>query len=177
MKKPWYKKWWVWILAVVVVLAFGSSDTEEPTSQPVVKDETKEVEKPEVKEFFSVGEEITLDGATLIVNTVEKSTGTQYDSPQSGNEYVIVEVTIKNSGTSDLSYNPLYFSMQNSKGQITDYSFTMVNSDTALSSGSLASGGEVSGTIAFEQPIDDAGLILKYEPNLFSSKQIKVRLN
>lgn len=177
MKKPWYKKWWVWVLAVVVVLAFGSSDTEQPTSQPVANDETKEVEKPEVKEFFSVGEEITLDGATLIVNAVEKSAGEKYDTPQNGNEYVIVEVTIKNSGTSDLSYNPLYFSMQNSKGQITNYTFTMVNSDTALSSGSLASGGEVSGTLAFEQPIDDTSLILKYEPNLFSSKEIKVKLN
>jgi len=67
--------------------------------------------------------------------------------------------------------------MQNSQDQITDSAFTTIDSDTSLSSGNLASGGEVTGTISFEQPIDDEGLILKYSINMFSSKEVKLKLN
>lgn len=76
-----------------------------------------------------------------------------------------------------MSYNPYDFSMQNSQRQITDTAFTTIDSNTSLSSGNLASGGSVSGTITFEQPIDDPNLVLKYTPNLFSSKEIKFNLN
>lgn len=67
--------------------------------------------------------------------------------------------------------------MQNSQDQITDSAFTTIDSDTSLSSGNLASGGEITGTISFEQPIDDEGLILKYSANIFSSKEVKVKLS
>lgn len=67
--------------------------------------------------------------------------------------------------------------MQNSKGQITNKAFTTIDSDTSLSSGNLAGGGEVSGTIAFEQPKNDNGLILKYKGNMFSNKEIQFKLN
>lgn len=67
--------------------------------------------------------------------------------------------------------------MQNSKGQITDQAFTTINTDTSLSNGQLASGGEILGTIAFEQPVDDEELVLKYKSNMFSSKEVKVKLN
>lgn len=67
--------------------------------------------------------------------------------------------------------------MQNSQGQITDSAFTTIDSDTSLSSGNLASGGEITGTISFEQPIDDEDLILKYSANIFSSKEVKVKLS
>ena len=67
--------------------------------------------------------------------------------------------------------------MQNSQGQITDTAFTIIDTDTALSYGNLASGGQISGTLTFEQPVGDEALVLKYQPNAFSSKEIKVKLN
>ena len=67
--------------------------------------------------------------------------------------------------------------MQNSNGEITHITFTTVNSSTALHDGSLASGGQTSGSVAFEAPIDDSGLILKYKSNIFDNNEIKVKLN
>ena len=66
--------------------------------------------------------------------------------------------------------------MQNSQGQQESEKFTTINSDTALSSGELISGGKVSGTIAFEEPIGDTGLILVYNDSIWSSKELKIRL-
>lgn len=70
-KKPWFKKWWVWVIAVVVVIGIGgalgggdadTSAQEEPAaeemSDPVEKEEpaeepVKEEAEPEVPAEFS----------------------------------------------------------------------------------------------------------------------------
>ncbi len=179
MKKPWYKKVWIWMVVIVVVLALFGSSEESPEVVTPALSETVEASANEsgTKDSYSIGEEVKLGDTSVMVSSVEKSSGTDWDKPKSGNEYVIVSVTIKNIGDSQVSYNPYDFSMQNSQGQITDTVFTTIDSDTSLSSGNLASGGSVSGTISFEQPIDDPNLVLKYTPNLFSSKEIKFNLN
>ena len=50
--------------------------------------------------------------------------------------------------------------------------FTTVDQKTALSSGELASGGEVEGTVAFEEPKDDSGLVLIYQANMFNENEV-----
>lgn len=180
-KKPIYKKWWVWLIAVIVVIGIaggGDSSSNGTALNTTTSNEEKNNKKSEeVKEFYSVGEEVKLGNNVLIVNSVEKSNGSEWDKPKDGNEFVIVDVTIKNGGSSEISYNPYDFEMQNSKGQITDQAITTINIETSLSSGNLAAGGEVSGTIAFEQPAGDEALVLKYKANMFSNKEIKVKLN
>lgn len=181
-KKSILKKWWLWVGAVFVAIGImGSGNSKEnlavdsnKSNDTLVKVESS---KEEVKEVYSVGEEVKLNDNILIVNSIEKSLGSEWDKPKDGNEFIIVNVTIKNGGSSEISYNPYDFTMQNSKGQITDQAFTTINTDTALSSGQLVAGGEVSGTIVFEQPINDSELILKYKSNMFSSKEVKIKLN
>ena len=187
-KKSILKKWWVWAIAVVVVLGIiGSGEPTESTSSnnsqvnsgKVTNDniDKKEEPKEEVKDIYSVGEEVKLNDNILVVNSVEKSAGDEWDTPKEGNEYIIVTVTIRNDGKSEISYNPYDFDMQNSKGQVTEQAFTIINTDTALSSGELVSGGEVSGTIVFEQPVGDPGLVLKYKANMFSDKEVKIKID
>lgn len=177
-KKPIYKKWWVWLIAIIVValIAGGGNSSNNGTT---LNDTTsnQETTNKEVKEFYLIGEEVRLGDNILIVNSIEKSNGSEWDKPKDGYEFVIVNVTIKNGGSSEVSYNPYDFKMQNSKGQITDQAFTIIDTDTSLSSGDLAAGGEVSGTIAFEQPTGDEALVLRYKSNIFSNKEIKVKLN
>lgn len=179
-KRPIYKKWWVWLIVVIVVAGIaGGGDSSDNGNTPTTtsNEETTNKKVEDVKEFYLVGEEVKLGNNVLIVNSVEKSNGSEWDKPKDGNEFVIVNVTIKNGGSSEISYNPFDFKMQNSKGQITDQAFTTIDTDTSLSSGNLATGGEVSGTIAFEQPVGDEALVLKYKANMFSNKEIKVKLN
>lgn len=176
------------ILALVVLggigNALGGNDSSTPstdTNKSAVTDTNKpattETKKEEVKEFYAVNEEVKLNDAIVKVTKVEKSNGSDFDKPKDGMEFVIVTVSIKNGGKNEISYNPFDFKMQNSKGQITDQAFTTVNTNTALNSGNLAGGGEISGTIAFEQPKNDSALVLKYEGNMFSNKEIKFKLN
>ena len=155
------------------------SDSNEDTTTSVETSTTNEQSKQEevVKDTFLVGEEAKLNDNVLIVNEFNKTNGDTWNTPKSGHEYVIVNVTIKNDGEGTISYNPYDFKMQNSKGQITDICFTTIDTDTSLHSGELVSGGEVSGTLAFEQPINDEELVLIYSGNIFSSKEVKIKLS
>lgn len=171
------------ILALVILGGIGSAmggdeDVASTTATgTTVTDKPVEVKKEEPKEFYALNEEVKLNDAIVKVTNVEKSNGSDYDKPKDGMEFVIVTVFIKNGGNSEISYNPYDFKMQNSKGQITDEGFTTVNSDTQLNSGNLASNGEISGTMAFEQPLNDNALVLKYKGSMFSNKEIKFKLN
>lgn len=186
-KKPFYKRWWFILIAIIVVLgAIGSSggnktSKDDKTSASDTNDskavENKETKKEEIKDIYSIGEEVKLNDNVLIVNKAEKSNGTDFDKPQDGKEFVIVNVTIKNGGKDEITYNPYDFEMANSQGQITDQAFTTVNTDTALQSGKLSTGGTVTGTIAFEQPTGDTGLVLKYKANMFSNNEVKIKIN
>lgn len=54
--------------------------------------------------------------------------------------------------------------------------FTTIDKDTSLQSGELIPGGKVTGTVTFEQPKGDTGLILIYNDNIWSSKELKIKL-
>lgn len=186
-KKPWYTRWYMIVIYVFVGLgvigSIGSQNKKDSattsSSNSDTKDavKTEETKKEEVKDTYAIGEEVTLNNHVLKVNSVQRSQGTEWDKPKDGHEFVIVNITISNSGKDTVSYNPFDFKMQNSQGNITDKTFTTVDSSTTLNSGELASGGTVTGTIAFEQPTGDKGLIVKYKSNFFSNKEIKVKID
>jgi hypothetical protein len=181
-KKSIFKRWWFWLVVVVVIIAIANTGgKDEPKkvadSQAVSNNESgnSEATDPEKTEF-KVGESVQLKDNKLTVTKVAKSAGTDFDKPKAGNEFVIVTLTVENAGKENISYNPFDFKMTNSQGQITDAALTTVNTDTALQSGELASGGKVSGTIAFEQPKGDSKLQLQYQPSFWSDKTVKVNL-
>ena len=178
-KKSILKKWWFWLIVVVVIVAIVSSQgkTSDTTKGNSTTIQTSSgTENKEEKTEYNQGEEARLGKGAITVTNVERSQGTTYSKPKNGKEYVIVHVTIENKGNSNLSYNPFYFKMQNSQGQQEGMTFTIVNQDTALESGELIPGGKVSGTIAFEQPKGDTGLMLVYSDSIWSSKELKIKL-
>ena len=177
IEKPKKKKIGLWIalgiVAIIIIAAVvgGGKDDNSTTTSGAngAKAATTEQTAADEDTVYAIGQAANIDGCEMTVTNVEKSAGGEYDKPQSeANEFVIVTVSIANSGKKNLPYNPFYFKMQNSQGQITDTTFTTVDQSTALNSGELAPGGSVSGTIAFEQPKDDAGLVLQYQDNVFA---------
>lgn len=125
---------------------------------------------------FQQGEKAVLGDSQITVTGVKRSQGSEWDKPKSGKEFVIVTVTIENKGKDKLSYNPLYFKLQNSQGQQENMAITTVNNDTALASGELVAGGKVSGSVAFETTKGDKNLALIYSDSLLSSKELKINL-
>jgi hypothetical protein len=117
------------------------------------------------------GSEASLSGAAVTAESCEKSV-VVYDKPKNGYDYITVTLRIENTGDSDISISPYYFTMMNSFGQISDVVITSVNSGSALSSGNLKPGEMVQGTIVFEEPAGDTGLKLIYKSQSGEGKLI-----
>lgn len=194
-KKSIFKRWWFWVIAVIVLFLLipsggddgpqkveeasgeiSNEDTDAPNDGDEAESEEQEESEDEQPTEFGVGEKVELDGQVVVVTQVEKLAGSDFDKPRDGNEFVVVHVAIENNGDKEISYNPLNFKMQNSNGQIESQVFTTINNDTSLSSGKLAPGGNVTGSIAFEQPIDDPELQLIFEASFWSDKKITFNL-
>ncbi|ELC8442813.1 DUF4352 domain-containing protein [Clostridium perfringens] len=128
------------------------------------------------KEVHSIGDTVKINDQSFIVNSVKTSMGVGNDKPKDGNEFVVLNVTLKNNGNSNMNYNPYSFQVENSKGQIKDRTFTAIDGKEALNKGVLSPGEEVTGTIVVQEPIGAKDLKLNYIPNILKKDVATVRL-
>ncbi|MBH2007299.1 DUF4352 domain-containing protein [Candidatus Saccharibacteria bacterium] len=180
-KKPWYKRFWVWVLIIIVIGGIGSAaggnkgDTPTSTTNGTTVSETK---TPEDKTEFAVGETASFDDKSITITDVQRNydTGNQFAQPESGKEFVLVTVEMANNSKNSMDYNTFEFKLQDSNGVQLNESFTAL-SEGKLNSGSLAPSGKVTGKLAYEVPKDDAGLKLLYQSfSFFSNKAVTFSL-
>lgn len=143
----------------------SNSKTDNSSSQPS-QSETKE---------YKVGDTIAIDGEELIVTEVKRDykSGKEYYKPASGNEYVKVNVTIKNNSGDAISVSPSEFKIIDSNGVYHDRNYILNN---PLANTKLSNGGNISGSITFEVPKDDINLTLVYSPSYYSDNYVEVKL-
>jgi len=132
----------------------------------------------QMQKSFKVGDVINFDGKKVTINSVVRNwnSGSEYTAPQSGYEFVKVQITIENDSTNQISYNTFDWKMQDSKGVIKGVAFATYGTDGALDSGYLAPNGKVSGFIIFEVPSGDTGLVLQYSPLFWTDKKLEIKL-
>lgn len=120
-----------------------------------------------------VGDVTNLGDREFTVNSVKRTNTLGYSTPKSGKEFIVVNVTIKNLGTEEVSYNPFDFKVQDANGA--QESTTFASLDDNLSSGTLASNGKVSGSMVFEVPKGDEAKLI-FQPSFLNSQRIVVEL-
>lgn len=178
--KPWYKKWWVWLIIVIVLIGAGGAagNKDNTATNTGSNSNATNTKKAEEKTEFKVGETASFDNKSLTVTEVQRNydTGNQFARPEAGKEFVIVTVNITNNSDKTLDYNTFEFKMQDSNGVQQNEAITAL-SEGKLNSGSLAAGGKVTGKLAYEVPKDDAGLKLLYQSfSFFDNKAITFTL-
>lgn len=169
----------VMALVLVGIIAAAASSSDEATNQKSDSSQNDTNAKDsDSKTEYVVGDTIKLDDRDVIVTKVKRnySTGNQFAKPESGNEFVLVTIKVKNTSDSSIDYNSYNFKLQDSEGVQKDEDISVL-SEGQLNSGSLATGGKVSGKIGFQVKKGDKKLALLYsEPSLFSDKSITIKL-
>lgn len=130
---------------------------------------------------YDYGEVAELNGVSVKVLNVEKNNGytknyVNVKPNNDGDEFVIVEVEIKNTSEETKSFNVMDFSIQTGNGEIKSSGFSMYDTGNDLGSGSLSAGGTKVGKIVLTAPKDDNNLILIYKGNMSDSKERKFKL-
>lgn len=173
-KKPFYKRVWFWILAVIVIaVIFGSAGGDK--AKKVSSENTEKTSAKISNETFKVGDTVKADGVTLKLNKVDFNDGSSLSTPDSGKEYVIVNVTITNVDKNKVSYNPLDFKLDDNGNQtdltelVMDDNGNKITNDD-LKYGDLSKGASVTGSM-IGQATKNNKLKLIYTGSLFSNNE------
>jgi len=133
LKKPFYKKWWVWAIAIIILFAIAgggdetapvenASDTgaeekveasTEPKAEEKVEPKAEEKAEPKVEEKVAgIGEAITVGGVEFTVNgsKTAKNVGGEYGQTSQGT-YLLLDVTVKNVGNEAITTDASFFKL------------------------------------------------------------------
>ncbi|MCR5374261.1 MAG: DUF4352 domain-containing protein [Lachnospiraceae bacterium] len=192
-KKPFYKRAWFIILAIVLGIAIlgaalGSGDDSEKDDNSVASDSNKDDSKNDsdndnkdenkdkteddstpVKDIYSVGD-ILKDGNIKIVYVAsgDYTEDNEFMQPAEGNKYIFLTFAFINEGKSDESISFYSFDCY-ADGYACDMHY---NSDDSLSA-SISAGRQTMGSIYFEVPINATNIEVEYETNVFTNSKIK----
>lgn len=174
-------RWALWTLAgcgglTILTVAFvgcalvvGVSNMPEKEGRGEdAKDETEKkgrTKAPTGEVEVGIGEPAELSDRTLTVTSIERGYALPKGAPRSdpSNEFILANLTIRNTGDDSVSVNPLYFKAQDSNGVQRPLAPGTRIPD-ALSTGSIAAGGELNANVVLEVPQGDTGIGLVYEP-------------
>ncbi|MBE3556580.1 MAG: DUF4352 domain-containing protein [Firmicutes bacterium] len=145
----------------------SSTQQEKPASSPTVQQQTPK--------HFAIGDHVKMGDLVLTVNSARQSSGSEFDQPQSGHVYEIVNATLENTGQKSEAISSLaMFSLKDSEGY--KYSITFVSDAKGQLDGELAPGDKMRGELAFEIPKTAKGLQLLFEPNIVGFGQAVIDL-
>ena len=202
-KKSIFKRWWFWVIAVIVLFALVPTDdaeegasesdkapktaveseSEEEGAEAVVEEEEapEEVAEPEpeapgIGDVVKVGDfEVTLHGSSTASNV-----GGEYGQNAQGT-FLLVELTIKNIGNKAVTVDSSQFKLLhdgvefNSDGTAALYA----NDDNSLFLTSINPGNSITSILPFdvsEEAANSDGLVVQISEGLFSSKSANIEL-
>lgn len=126
-KKPLYKRWWVWLIALVIIgIALSGSDDEGKDAVADGKDVTPVVTTPEPKPEEEEPEEDILEvgigvpaeiaDVSFMVNSIEetneiKSSNQFVESAKTEGKYIIIDITVKNEKKESITIHSSYFKL------------------------------------------------------------------
>jgi hypothetical protein len=168
------------VLGVVVGMMGGSSSNSTTNNTSVVNTANNSSEEtPIAKTDYIVGQTIENSGRQLTVTKVTRnySTGNQFSVPKTGKEFVLITVSLKNNGNSEVMFGGFDFKVQDSNGVQSNTDASTYSLEDILETATLAKGGNVAGSMIFEVPKDDKNLVLLYNSSFWTGQQIKVKLS
>jgi hypothetical protein len=178
-KKKFYKRWWFWVLAVIIFFIVVGSGENKPQKIDQTATGNTETKSSSKSEIFKVGDKVSIGSSILTVNKVEYSDGGQYSKPSEGNEWLNLNLTIENTGSTQ-QYVTTLGQMFVRDADSNSYQSSVTNK--ALENPGLGLDGQViakskrTGWVGFEIPKGASGLQFQYNGSIFGGGTILVDL-
>lgn len=156
----------IFTVLFVVTLVAGTAFVNEAKNQ-VDQETAQSQEKIDAKKDFAKGEVAQFGTFEVTVNSVQRNfvPESEFYQPEEGKEFVVVNVTIKNTG-SEAEYISPYDLSINDAGMAVTNAFVQIDSE--LESGDLSPDASATGNIVYEVTKDSTDLKLQYEEIVFT---------
>lgn len=150
-------------------------DTDSNETSVSSTNDSKSKDKT-LEKTYGVGDTVSYNGYELKVNKVDYDQGSDIDTPDSGKQYIIINLTITNNTDSSQSYNPFDFKL-NDDGNKTDLDELLVDKDIEiLDSGDLDPGASVTGNLIGQSKTDSKSLKLQYQTDYWGDETVDINL-
>lgn len=188
-KKPWYKKWWVWVIVVLLLIGIsGANSNKQDSTQQAAKESKTAESTPTPQPTEKAPEQKTEETVTPLgtyakdkdfefkVNKVscgEKRVGGEYLYADARGHYCRINISIKNVSNKAQSIfatsHQKVFDAQNREFEH-DTTATLYASDNVRWYDRLNPGIETNGDLVFDVPKDADLTRLEIKEGLFSNK-------
>lgn len=173
------------IFAVFMILALlitGCQIEKQPTKigDIGVSDQTSNEETPHTPQevIYEVGDIVSINDAVLVILGWDQPPGGDFNPPDEGKKYLVVDLMIANQGERSFNSSPVFqMTLKDPSGQ--KYN---INGKANIASGSNTPNGEVNpgevirGKVGFHVPEDLTNFIFVYEANLMGIGEVSVNL-
>lgn len=169
------------LLVIMVIGVIGSmgSDSKKVGSNSG-STETSNTAKQPAQEMYKIGDKVQMGDVILTVNKVETSQGAQYTKPSEGNQWVDVNMTIENTGSSQQYITTMgqmfVIDADNNQYQVAVTGKRLANAGSLGMDGALVAKAKKTDWVGFEVPKTSKGLKFQYNASFFSNKNILVDL-
>ncbi|EGP4752368.1 DUF4352 domain-containing protein [Enterococcus faecium] len=163
----------VGFVILFIILGFVFFGSDSGTSKNADKADANN----NLSKEYHVGDTVSYKGYEIKVNNVNFSNGSEYETPDTGKQYVIINVTITNNTDQKQSYNPYDFKL-NANGNATDVDEIVTDNIATeqLHYGDLDNGASVTGNLV-GQADPNAKLKLQYKTSFWNDETVDILLN
>lgn len=163
------------LFVVLIIVGAISSGSKSKTTKVAESDNSKPQQAQQVQKEYKVGDVVKLGDREFVVNSTKRSKTISYSTAKTGKEYMIMNVTIQNRGSDEVSFNTFDFKIQDINGAQTSADASSYSLEDSLNSGTLAPNGKITGSLAFEIP-EGTNAKLIFQPSFWSKDRIVVTL-
>ncbi|MEK7570912.1 MAG: DUF4352 domain-containing protein [Patescibacteria group bacterium] len=167
------------ILIVIGVIGSMGSDSKKVGSTTDTTQTSNTKEQP-TQETYKVGDKVQMSDIILTVNKVETAQGGQYTKPSEGNQWIDVNMTLENTGSSQQYITTMgqmfVIDGENNQYQVAVTGKRLENAGSLGMDGALIAKAKKTDWVGFEVPKTAKGLKLQYNASFYSNKKILVDL-
>jgi len=167
------------ILIIVVAAIVGAGSTNEPEKVGEASEQKASNETADESKVYKVGDQVKLGNAIVTVNKVEFSNGGEFLKPAEGNEWIDLNITVENTGSSE-QYLTTLGQMFIRDGAGNSYQIASTSKSTEninqMLDGTIIAKSKRTGWVGFEIKKGATGLQFQYNDSMWGSGKIIVDL-
>jgi hypothetical protein len=148
--------------------------------EPVKVEPPAELAGETEQQTYNIGDVVQIGSVAITVNGTSNPPGDQFNTPNAGNKFLVIDLTVENKGSTALSFSfstLLQTYLKDSSGQKYEVDFgASIASGGSSPDGEIAPGEKLRGQIGFQVPESPVGLVFVFDADVWGTGKVFVAL-